>query len=100
MVEAQKGLPSPPRKRGSRASDVALEPWIPAFAGMTKKVSRRAWLVGLSLYAIAGAAAATLFLNHEARAGEDWWAPDNLAVAFSAGLFWPVDLVAKSLLAH
>jgi len=61
-------------------------------------MSRRAWLIGLSLYAIAGVADAAIFLHHEARAGEDWWSADNLAVAFSAGLFWPVDLVAKSLL--
>ncbi len=61
-------------------------------------MSRRVWLVGLCLYAIAGAADAAIFLREQARAGEDWWAPDNLAVAFSAGLFWPVDLVAQSLL--
>ncbi len=65
---------------------------------MTKAVGRRVWLVGLCLYAIAGAADATIFLRNEARTGEDWWTPDNLAVAFSAGLFWPVDLVARSLL--
>jgi len=63
-------------------------------------MSRRVWLVGLCLYAIAGAADAMIFLREQARAGEDWWAPDNLAVAFSAGLFWPVDLVAQSLLTH
>jgi hypothetical protein len=61
-------------------------------------MNRRAWLVGLWLYAIAGATDAAIFLRHEARAGEDWWAPDNLAVAFSAGLFWPVDLLARALL--
>jgi hypothetical protein len=41
---------------------------------------------------------AALFLRHEAQGGENWWSVDNLTVAFSAGLFWPVDLVAKSLL--
>ncbi len=64
---------------------------------MTKEMSRRIWLVGLLLYAIAGAADAVIFLRSEAQAGQDWWAPDNLAIAFSAGLFWPVDLVARSL---
>jgi hypothetical protein len=63
-------------------------------------MSRRVWFVGLWLYAIAGAADAAIFLRDEARAGEDWWTPDNLAVAFSAGLFWPVDLVARSLFAR
>jgi hypothetical protein len=65
---------------------------------MTKKMGRRMWLVGLCLYAIAGVADAALFLRHEAQGGENWWSVDNLTVAFSAGLFWPVDLVAKSLL--
>ena len=59
---------------------------------------RRIWLAGLCLYAIAGAADAAIFLSDEVRAGEEWWAPDNPAVAFSAGLFWPVDLIAKMLL--
>ena len=61
-------------------------------------MSRRVWLVGLLLYAIAGTADAVIFLRAEAQAGQNWWAPDNLAIAFSAGLFWPVDLVARSLL--
>ena len=59
---------------------------------------RRLWLVGLWLYALAGAADAAVYLRGEARIGQDWRTPDNLAVAFSAGLFWPVDLVAKALL--
>ena len=63
-------------------------------------MSRRVWLVGLSLYAIAAVADAAIFLRDEARAGQDWRAPDNLAVAVSAGLFWPVDLVARVLLAR
>jgi hypothetical protein len=63
-------------------------------------MSRRVWLVGLCLYAIVGAADAAIFLRDEARAGQDWWSPDNIAVAFSAALFWPVDLVARSLLAR
>jgi hypothetical protein len=63
-------------------------------------MSRRVWLVGLSLYAIAAVADAAIFLRDETRAGQDWRAPDNLAVAVSAGLFWPVDLVARVLLAR
>ena len=59
---------------------------------------RRLWLVGLALYAIAAAADVAVHLRDDAQEGEDWWAPDNLAVAFSAGLFWPVDLLAQSLL--
>ena len=30
--------PSPPRKRGSRATAKTLGPWIPAFAGMTNNL--------------------------------------------------------------
>jgi hypothetical protein len=32
---------SPPRKRGCRASQKTLQPWIPAFAGVTIKVGNR-----------------------------------------------------------
>jgi hypothetical protein len=39
-------------------------------------------------------------LREDTQAGQDWRAPDNLAVAVSAGLFWPVDLVARQLLAR
>ena len=60
-------------------------------------MGRRVWLVGLWLYAIAAAADVAVHLRDDTLAGQDWWAPDNLAVAFSAGLFWPVDLVARSL---
>ena len=63
-------------------------------------MSRRVWLVGLCLYAIVAAVDVAVQLRNDTLAGQNWWAPDNLAVAFSAGLFWPVDLVAQSLLAH
>ena len=61
---------------------------------------RRLWLVGLWLFALAGAADAAVYLRGETLAGQGWWTPDNLAVAFSAGLFWPVDLIARLLLAR
>jgi hypothetical protein len=59
---------------------------------------RRLWLVGLWLYAIATAADVAAHLNADRRAGENWLSPANLAVAISASLFWPVDLVAQKLL--
>jgi NitT/TauT family transport system substrate-binding protein len=34
-AEGVRGLSSPPRRRGTRESDPASPPWIPAFAGMT-----------------------------------------------------------------
>ncbi len=61
-------------------------------------MSRRVWLVVLWLYAIVAAADIAVHLREDTRAGQDWRAPDNLAVAVSAGLFWPVDLVAQVLL--
>jgi hypothetical protein len=61
---------------------------------------RRFWLAVLWLYAIAAAGDMAAHLHDDSAAGQDWRAPDNLAVAFSAGLFWPVDLVARLLLAR
>jgi hypothetical protein len=42
------GYSSPSRKRGSRATPVALAPWIPAFAGMTINllIFRHSFVVG------------------------------------------------------
>jgi hypothetical protein len=67
---------------------------------MTTGMGRRIWLVALWLYAILAAADVAFHLNEDRLAGQDWRAPDNLAVAVSAGLFWPVDLVARQLLAR
>jgi hypothetical protein len=61
-------------------------------------MSRRVWLVALWLYAVLAAADVAIHLNEDRLAGQDWRAPDNLAVAVSAGLFGPVDLVARRLL--
>ena len=63
-------------------------------------MGRRLWLAALLLYAIAAAADVAVHLNEDRLAGQDWRAPDNLAVALSAGLFWPVDLIARQLLAR
>jgi hypothetical protein len=63
-------------------------------------MSRRTWLVALWLYAVLAAADIAVHLNEDRQAGQDWLAPDNLAVAFSASLFWPVDLIARRLLAR
>jgi hypothetical protein len=61
---------------------------------------RRAWLVALWLYALAAAADIAVHLIEHQRAGREWLAPAPLVVAASAGLFWPVDLVAHLLLAR
>ena len=64
------------------------------------RLKRRAWLAALVLYGVATIADMAVHLNADRHAGEDWRAPDNLAVAFAAGLFWPLDLVARALLAR
>ena len=61
---------------------------------------RRVWLALLCLYAVAVAADIAAHLISDARAGQSWHDPANLAVAFSAGLFWPADLVTSLLLPH
>lgn len=61
---------------------------------------RRVWLVALWLYALAAAADVTAHLAAQRRAGRDWLAPSPIVVAVSAGLFWPLDLVAQLLLAR
>lgn len=61
-------------------------------------MSRRVWLVALWVYALAAAADVAFQLNEDRQAGRDWLTPANLVVTVSAGLFWPVDLVAHQLL--
>jgi hypothetical protein len=63
-------------------------------------LSRRVWLVALSLYAIAAVADVAVHLGADRRTSRDWLTPANLAVAVSASLFWPVDLAARLLLAR
>lgn len=63
-------------------------------------MSRWVWLAALWLYALAAAADVAVHLGEHRRAGRDWLAPATLAVAVSAGLFWPADLVAQLLLAR
>jgi hypothetical protein len=59
---------------------------------------RRLWARGLLLYALIAAGDMGHHLYQAGRAGESWYAPSNLVVAFSAGLFWPADVIAHFLL--
>ncbi|HEX3862135.1 MAG TPA: hypothetical protein VHY35_10630 [Stellaceae bacterium] len=59
---------------------------------------RRIWLIVLCCYGAAAAADFAVHLNNDRRPDGDWLKPANLAVAFSASLFWPGDLVAQVLL--
>ena len=61
-------------------------------------MSRRVWLIALCLYAGAATIDIGAHLRADAQAGRNWHDPPNLAVAVSAGLFWPADLIALLLL--
>jgi len=54
----------------------------------------------LLLYAAMGLADMALHLRDGSRSGLSWRAPANLTVAFSAGLFWPADLISRILLSR
>jgi hypothetical protein len=60
---------------------------------------RRVWLVGLSLYGLAASADLAYHLIDDLYTGDQVIAFSEVVVAFSAALFWPVDLVAMALLA-
>ena len=65
--------------------------------GLTQ-TQRRLWLLALCLYAAAGLADMSAHLAAAHAKGEI--GPNNIPVAFAAGLFWPADLVAQILLAR
>jgi hypothetical protein len=61
-------------------------------------MGRRVWLIGLCLY---GAAACGDFAYHliaDVRGADRTIKYAELPVAYSAALFWPVDIVAMALL--
>jgi len=58
---------------------------------------RRIWLAVLVLYLIAAVADGTARALEAVRRGEPM-GPGVLAVAYCAGLFWPIDVVARPLL--
>jgi hypothetical protein len=62
-------------------------------------MSRRVWLVGLSLYGLAAAGDLAYHLIDDLYTGDQMIAFSEVAVAFSAAVFWPVDIVAMALLA-
>lgn len=63
-------------------------------------MKRRLWLLAIVLYGAAALDDIATHLAADSRAGRNWRAPANLAVAVSAGLFWPVDLIAEPLLSR
>lgn len=61
---------------------------------------RRIWLVVLLLYAAAGLFDIVHHMGEPVAPGNQTGTGARLAIAFCAGLFWPVDLVARPLLLH
>jgi hypothetical protein len=62
-------------------------------------MARRAELIGLCLYGLIACADFTYHLTWGARSAGWPIRYSELPVAFSAALFWPVDIVAMTLLA-
>ena len=60
---------------------------------------RSAWLAALLLYALAAGGDFAYHLIEDLRTGNQAIEVSEIAVAFSAAVFWPVDLIAMALLA-
>jgi hypothetical protein len=60
---------------------------------------RPAWLIGLLLYALGAGIDFAHHLIDALRSGDEVIEFSDVAVAFSAALFWPIDIVATALLA-
>ena len=61
-------------------------------------MKHRLWLVGLILYAVAGIADSAYHLSSASPYGKQSSLVAALPVAFCAGVFWPIDIVARPLL--
>jgi hypothetical protein len=62
-------------------------------------IRQRAWLIALLLYALAGSVDIARHLAQDLQTGNQQIEFSEIAVAFSAGLFWPLDTIATTLLA-
>jgi hypothetical protein len=60
---------------------------------------RSAWLAALVLYGFAAGGDFAYHLIEDLRTGNQAIEVSEVAVAFSAAVFWPVDLIAMALLA-
>jgi hypothetical protein len=60
---------------------------------------RAAWLAALLFYALAGSGDFVYHLIEDLRTGNQAIEASEVTVAFSAAVFWPVDLIAMVLLA-
>jgi len=60
---------------------------------------QRAWLAGLLLYGLGAGIDFAYHLVNDLRTGDQAIEFSEVAVALSAALFWPVDVIAMTLLA-
>jgi hypothetical protein len=60
---------------------------------------RSAWLAALLFYALAGSGDFAYHLIEDLHTGNQAIEVSDVAVAFSAAVFWPADLIAMALLA-
>lgn len=60
---------------------------------------RSAWLAALLFYALAAGGDFAYHLIEDLHTGDQAIEVSDVAVAFSAAVFWPVDLIAMALLA-
>jgi hypothetical protein len=58
----------------------------------------RIWLIGLCLYGLAAGVDFAYHFGHDVRRADRTIQFSEIPVAFSAALFWPVDVVARWLL--
>jgi hypothetical protein len=58
----------------------------------------RFWLIGLCFYGLAACIDFAYHFGHDVRRADRTIQFSEIPVAFSAALFWPVDIVARSLL--
>jgi hypothetical protein len=65
----------------------------------TPTAHRSAWLAALLFYALAAGGDFAYHLIEDVRTGNDAIEFSDVAVAFSAAVFWPVDLISMTLLA-
>ena len=63
------------------------------------RTGSRLWLIGLSLYGLAAGVDLAYHLIDDLYTGDQMIAFSEVVVAFSAALFWPLDIVAMLLLA-
>jgi hypothetical protein len=62
-------------------------------------IRRRVWLAGLLLYGLGAGVDFACHLLNDLRTGDQAIEFSEVAIAFSAALFWPVDVIAMTLLA-